>query len=162
MLVARGHRRRRPDGDPIADGTLGFLAGSDNRGLLAPTDPAYQAWAKEEAAKTGRTYSPTPLFAWEKKAAGQAGAPSAAGGNLREQVKQLWITEAGATPAAAEGIARRIDAESKFDPHAIGDSGTSYGIYQHHGSRAIGLAEWAEKRGMNPADPIVQTRFASP
>ncbi len=55
---------------------------------------------------------------------------------------------------------RRVDVESGFNPRAIGDDGTSFGLYQHHGPRAVELANWAQNHGLNPADPVTQTKFA--
>lgn len=50
-------------------------------------------------------------------------------------------------PAAACGVMANIDEESKFDPRAIGDAGTSYGICQWRGERLRGLVSWCENNG---------------
>jgi Phage tail lysozyme len=92
-------------------------------------------------------------------AAPQPNAAPAAGGNVKDTVAQQWAS-AGYPPAAVSGIMRRIGDESGWNPHAIGDDGTSFGLYQHHGPRAVKLNDWAQANGLNPADPTVQTRFA--
>ena len=81
------------------------------------------------------------------------------GGGVRQAVRQQWL-DAGYPPPAVDGIMRRVDVESGFNPRAIGDNGTSFGLYMHHGSRAVELANWAQNHGLNPADPVVQTKFA--
>jgi hypothetical protein len=90
--------------------------------------------------------------------ASAGGAPA-----LRDQVKQMWI-DAGATPEAADGIARRIEVESGFNPLAMGDyrgsQPTSFGLYQHHNDRAGKLFAFAKQEGKSPSDPLVQTAFA--
>ncbi len=94
--------------------------------------------------------------------AGGSVAPAPArggGGSIQAAVAKEWI-DAGYSPAAVEGIMRRVKAESSFDPRNIGDGGTSFGLYQHHADRAVRLNEWAQQHGLNPADPIAQTKFA--
>ena len=58
------------------------------------------------------------------------------------------------------GITRRIGDESNWNPRHVGDDGTSFGLYQHHGPRAAALAQWSQANGLNPADPVTQTKFA--
>ncbi len=83
--------------------------------------------------------------------------------DVRKQTVDQWVT-AGATPVAAEGIARAVNTESGFNPFSMGDyqgsQPTSFGMYQHHDTRAVGLLSFAKAQGKDPHDPAVQTAFA--
>lgn len=85
--------------------------------------------------------------------------PAAAPISPRDQVRQLWI-DAGYSPAATEGILRNIQLESGFDPYKVGDGGTSFGGYQHHGERAVKLQQFAQQHNENPASLVTQSKFA--
>lgn len=85
--------------------------------------------------------------------------PSSSASNIKAQVRQEWLN-AGYSPAAVDGIMRRIGIESDWNPRALGDGDTSFGLYQHHDDRAVRLAQWSREHNLNPDDPIAQTRFA--
>ena len=53
--------------------------------------------------------------------------------------------------AVACGIVANIHYESRFNPEALGDSGTSYGICQWHNKRYTLLVNWSEEAGMDYA-----------
>lgn len=55
--------------------------------------------------------------------------------------KQVYdaLTGAGASSTQALGIMANVINESGFDPEAVGDQGTSFGIVQQHGSQYAGL-----------------------
>lgn len=134
---------------------------ADDRGLLAPLDPNFQAWAREQAA-AGRMPKarPTPRYISDsppsrgKPAAAPAPAADPKPATPRAQAIQFW-TSKGAPPHVAEGIADRIQAESSFKPLAQGDKGTSVGLYQHHADRMAKLMAQP-----NWHDPSVQHQFA--
>lgn len=53
----------------------------------------------------------------------------------------------GLSHAAACGILANIQYESSFDPHCLGDNGTSYGICQWHAERYTDLRNWCGNHG---------------
>lgn len=52
-----------------------------------------------------------------------------------KEVYSFCVNKIGINSAAACGVLANIRAESNFNPEALGDSGTSYGLCQWHGSR---------------------------
>ncbi len=52
----------------------------------------------------------------------------------RSVVTNFWLSKDFSKPAA-EGIADAVMGESGGDPLAVGDGGTSLGLYQHHADR---------------------------
>lgn len=54
---------------------------------------------------------------------------------------QIWqyFLEKGLAPHQVAGIVGNASAESSFNPLAVGDQGTSFGLFQHHNERAQGL-----------------------
>jgi hypothetical protein len=80
--------------------------------------------------------------------------------SLRDQIKQQWMA-AGATPEGAEGIVRWVEErESGLNPRAVGDNGTSFGIYMEHKDRALRLLDRAQRENKIPSDPFLQTALA--
>ena len=59
-----------------------------------------------------------------------------------EKVFLYLMTELGINRAAACGVLANIHYESGFNPHAIGDGGTSYGICQWHAGRYLSLVSF--------------------
>ena len=55
----------------------------------------------------------------------------------------------GLNPAAACAVMANLDAESHFNPHAVGDNGTSYGICQWHLGRKTRLEEYCNGNGLD-------------
>ena len=53
----------------------------------------------------------------------------------------------GLNAAAACGVMANIQAESYFNPHALGDNGTSYGICQWHNERWTRLKDYCSQNG---------------
>jgi hypothetical protein len=56
----------------------------------------------------------------------------------------------GLTTSQASGIAGNIAVESQFNPNAVGDSGSSYGLAQWHADRQNSLNRWANKNNLDP------------
>jgi len=65
----------------------------------------------------------------------------------------------GYSKANASGIAGNLYTESKYDPQAIGDNGTSFGLAQWHKSRWDSLKNWCNERGLNINLFETQLRF---
>lgn len=116
-------------------------------GMTLPDQPMYLGISPDMRASAGPTIgAPQP-------------APSVSPAS-RAGVVNFWMQQ-GASPAAAQGIADRVAAESGFSPTASGDLGTSHGLYQEHGPRAEGLRDFADSAGASPNDPSVQNAFAA-
>ena len=60
---------------------------------------------------------------------------------------QFFVNEVGMTKAAAIGLLANVMCESSFNPHAIGDANTSYGLCQWHDGRWRGLVEFCDQHG---------------
>lgn len=56
----------------------------------------------------------------------------------------------GLTRAQAAGIAGNLLHESGFNPSAVGDGGTSFGIAQWHNGRGAAMKQWTADHGYSP------------
>lgn len=65
----------------------------------------------------------------------------------------------GYSKSNASGIAGNLYTESKFNPKAIGDNGTSFGLAQWHKSRWEQLKNWSKERGLNINSFETQLRY---
>lgn len=65
----------------------------------------------------------------------------------------------GLNNAAACGVLANIEIESGFDPHAVGDGGTSYGICQWHNSRFTALRNYCAANALDYTTLNGQLRF---
>jgi hypothetical protein len=83
-----------------------------------------------------------------------AGQPDA-----RERQAFEFFTSKGYSPHAAAGITGNLLAESRLDPAALGDSGSSLGIAQWNGPRRQALAQYAQANGGDPNDFHTQLAF---
>ena len=54
-----------------------------------------------------------------------------------------YLLSKGVSPIHIEGMLANIPAESGFDPGALGDNGTSGGLFQHHGPRFERLKQFS-------------------
>ncbi len=76
--------------------------------------------------------------------ANMPGAPGAYGGSLGgsgDVQSQVWafFAQKGLKPHQIAAIMGNVQAESAFNPMAVGDGGTSFGLFQHHAERGKGL-----------------------
>ena len=62
-------------------------------------------------------------------------------GSTKDKAKMMYdyIKGKGYTSAQAKGIIANIYRESSFDPSAVGDSGTSHGLFQMHAGRSSAM-----------------------
>lgn len=58
--------------------------------------------------------------------------------NNKEQSRAFWLSQ-GYTPAQVSGLLATEQAESGFDPGAVGDSGQARGSFQHHADRRAAI-----------------------
>ncbi len=68
-------------------------------------------------------------------------------GDNESQIYNFLIVDMGLSIAGACGALANIRCESGFDPNALGDSGTSYGICQWHNTRWDRLKEFCASYG---------------
>ena len=61
-----------------------------------------------------------------------------------EKIFLYLMNELGLNRAAACGVLANIHYESGFNPHAVGDGGTSYGICQWHAGRYLSLVSFCD------------------
>jgi Phage tail lysozyme len=76
-----------------------------------------------------------------------------------DDMVKRW-TDRGYPKAAAQGIADNMMRESRGNSSAVGDDGTSLGLFQEHNSRKSDLESYAKKLGKSATDPDVQIAFA--
>lgn len=67
--------------------------------------------------------------------------------------------EIGLTRTAAIGVMANIYGESRFNAHAIGDGGTSYGYCQWHNGRWLALMDLCNALGLDWTSPEGQMEF---
>ena len=60
-----------------------------------------------------------------------------------EEIYDYLTEDKGLTNNQAKGILANIMQESRFDPAAVGDNGTSHGLFQHHNDRSSAMQEYA-------------------
>jgi|TARA_B100001093_G_scaffold306302_2_gene292344 hypothetical protein len=70
-----------------------------------------------------------------------------------------FLMSLGYSKANASGIAGNLFVESSFNPTAIGDNGTSFGLAQWHKSRWDRLNSWAETNKLNPSTFETQLKY---
>ena len=71
-------------------------------------------------------------------------------GNSNETIiYNFLINEMELNSAAACGVLANIYAESSFNPNALGDKGSSYGICQWHNTRWTAMKNWCNANGYN-------------
>jgi hypothetical protein len=70
-----------------------------------------------------------------------------------------YLISKGLTKEGAAGVAGNMKIESNFNPGAIGDHGTSYGICQWHATRKTALFNFAKSQGKPANDMNVQLDY---
>lgn len=60
-----------------------------------------------------------------------------------------YLMSKGYSKSNSAGIAGNIYTESKYNPTALGDNGTSFGLAQWHKTRWNGLIEYSKKNNLN-------------
>lgn len=74
---------------------------------------------------------------------------SVSGSSNETTVYEYLKNTMGINTAAACGVLSNIKSESSFNPNALGDNGTSYGICQWHNSRWTKLQDFCNNNGYN-------------
>jgi hypothetical protein len=91
---------------------------------------------------------------------GDGGQQSVGRNAVKAAIAEEW-TNAGFPPAAVQAAVQNGETESGLNPFAVGDGGTSFSIYQHHGERAQKLAQYFQANGASAKDPVQVARLAS-
>ena len=78
-------------------------------------------------------------------------------GNAEQTIK--FFMSKGLTRAQAAGIAGNLLYESGFNPSAVGDGGTSFGIAQWHLGRGSAMKEWTQAHGYSSTSFKGQLEF---
>ena len=73
---------------------------------------------------------------------GQSGGGGLAGSAAGQNQGWEFFAAKGLRPHQIAAIMGKISAESGFDPLAVGDGGTSFGLFQHHAGRGKGLLNY--------------------
>jgi LysM repeat protein len=94
----------------------------------------------------GDSYTPAPANN-PPPTGGVSGIPSAAGQRGTAQQTINFFVAKGLTRAQAAGIAGNLLFESGFNPNAVGDGGTSFGIAQWHNGRGAAMKAWTSSHG---------------
>lgn len=131
-----------------AKGILDRLMGRDN-----PSEINASALAQHAASMavttpmvtihTGAVSGPLGLLggAGGGQASGFGGSDAASLNGSGDVQRQVWefFAQKGLEPHQISAVLGNVSAESGFDPHAVGDGGTSFGLFQHHAGRGQGL-----------------------
>lgn len=80
--------------------------------------------------------------------------------NVSPEQIGAYLIQRGVSQASAAGILSNIRAESSFNSSAVGDQGSSGGLFQHHASRWDGLKSFAASTGRSWEDWTAQVDFA--
>lgn len=88
---------------------------------------------------------------------GSSGSAAGTGGDIASRAWQFWKSK-GLADHQVAGILGNIKAESAFNPRAVGDAGSAFGLYQHN-DRSAGLFSAIGGRD-NLGDDLAQHRFA--
>ena len=75
------------------------------------------------------------------------------------RIYEFLTLELGFNHAAACGVLANIENESRFDPAAVGDYGTSYGLCQWHNKRYDRLVQWSAEQGLDYAELETQLQY---
>lgn len=81
-------------------------------------------------------------------------------GSLPRQIYDYLTVTHQVSPETALGILANIQAESNFVTSAVGDNGTSFGLFQHHKGRASAMKQHAASRGVHWTDWRAQVDYA--
>ena len=90
---------------------------------------------------------------------GSAGNITLSGSGNEDKIFNFVTGKMGLTPAAAAGILGNLKQESGFNPHALGDGGTSYGIVQWHNERWNDLKNFSSSHGLDSTTLEAQLQF---
>jgi LysM repeat protein len=78
-------------------------------------------------------------------------------GNAQQTID--FFMAKGLTRQQAAGIAGNLQYESGFNPNAVGDGGTSFGVAQWHNGRGDAMKSWTAAHGYSPTSFKGQLEF---
>ena len=88
-------------------------------------------------------------FSGNKVSVGKSTSSGVQTGNANQDSIYNYLAEQGFNDAAICGILANIQHESSFDPNALGDGGTSYGICQWHNNRWSQLESYCNNNNLD-------------
>ncbi|NVK20806.1 MAG: hypothetical protein HWE30_19175 [Methylocystaceae bacterium] len=105
-----------------------------------PDFSAMKAYSTASMAVTAGSVTVTGALAAEPFSASGTALGGGLSGSPAVQ-EQVWrfFSEKGLAPHQIAAILGNVSAESAFNPMAVGDGGTSFGLFQHHAGRGQGL-----------------------
>lgn len=95
----------------------------------------------------GDTFTPGPTPNPPPASGGVSGIESRPGVRGSAQQAIAFFMAKGLTRAQAAGIAGNLQYESGFNPSAVGDGGTSFGVAQWHNGRGDAMKSWTVQHG---------------
>ncbi|WP_226557874.1 phage tail tip lysozyme [Salipiger thiooxidans] len=118
-------------------GIWGRLTGGD---MADPDFSQMKAYSTASMTVTAGSVTVTGALAAEPFSASGLGGGAGLSGSPAVQ-EQIWrfFSEKGLAPHQIAAILGNVSAESAFNPMAVGDGGTSFGLFQHHAGRGQGL-----------------------
>ncbi|MDE2582757.1 MAG: hypothetical protein KGL52_14075 [Rhodospirillales bacterium] len=131
-------------------------------GMTDAQRAAYLGKQEENFARTKWRVA-ADLFGHPTAGAGAPRLPTTGGGRATMAQAQRYFLAHGWSAAQTAGILSNMSAESGFNAGAVGDHGTSFGLFQWHNGRARMLEQFARQhgwRGGNPATIPVATQLA--
>ncbi len=140
-------------------GALGAIAGlaalwGRVNPVSTPGQKARAAYAQRYLAEPGRVRAGLAFGgASGVGGSGVPGLPTAAARKAAMAQAATYFRKHGYTPAWTAGLLTNASAESGFNPAAVGDHGTSFGLFQWHGPRARMLVQYARQHGWRGTDP---------
>jgi LAS superfamily LD-carboxypeptidase LdcB len=75
------------------------------------------------------------------------------------ELVMAFLVGKGLSVAGAAGVAGNIKIESNFNPAAVGDRGTSFGLAQWHKDRKDQLVAYAKSKDQHPGDAQLQLEY---
>jgi hypothetical protein len=116
-------------------GIWGRLTGGD---MPDPDFSAMKTYSTASMTVTAGSVTVTGALAAEPFNASALGGGLSGSPAVQEQIWRFF-SEKGLAPHQIAAILGNVSAESAFNPMAVGDGGTSFGLFQHHAGRGTGL-----------------------
>jgi hypothetical protein len=126
-------------------GDLQGAAGEYAKSLEYEKDLLHPGASNEFVRPGQRPLSENDLQRYFGAGSSSAAVVAGAGGKIADAGKQAlaYFMSQGWSKGQATGLASNLNAESGFNPNAVGDNGQAYGVAQWHPDRQRAFAAWA-------------------
>lgn len=154
-FIKRGAGKPKP-GDQIFFGNIGdeyhtgIVVDVDNKNVYTVEGNSSEMVAKRTYALTDTRIAGygRPKYDPETAEAPKADSTTYSKGKDNEHTVFNFLKQVmDLNTAGAVGVVANVAKESSFNPNALGDGGTSYGICQWHASRYTNLKNWCKENG---------------